>query len=70
MPSWRREYALLSRINDGAGGRRRKYDRRPQWVAASAIVGLLGCEGEVLSKTIIPVIGYFTIAGLVGIVFV
>jgi hypothetical protein len=39
-------------------------------VAASAIVGLLGCEGEVLSKTIIPMIDYFTIAGLIGIVFV
>lgn len=39
-------------------------------VAASAIVGLLGREGEVLSKTIIPMIDYFTIAGLIGIVFV
>jgi L-lactate permease len=39
-------------------------------VAASAIVGLLGCEGEVLSKTIIPMIDYVTFAGLIGIVFV
>ncbi len=36
-------------------------------VAASATVGLLGQEGSVLRKTILPTIYYLTVVGLLGL---
>lgn len=39
-------------------------------VAASAVVGLLGREGEVIRKTLIPFFYYATMAGLLGLLFV
>ena len=37
-------------------------------VAASATVGLLGQEGNILRKTIIPTIYYVLLAGILGII--
>lgn len=36
-------------------------------VAASATVGLLGHEGNLLRKTILPTLYYVSLAGLLGI---
>lgn len=38
-------------------------------VAASATVGLLGKEGIVLRKTILPTIYYLVVVGLLGLLF-
>ena len=37
-------------------------------VAASATVGLMGREGEILRKTIIPTLYYVLLVGLLGLV--
>ena len=38
-------------------------------VAASATVGLVGCEGALIRKTILPMIYYVVFAGLLGLLF-
>ena len=39
-------------------------------VAASATVGLLGREGTILRKTILPTIYYLTMLGILGLIAV
>ena len=38
-------------------------------VAASATVGLVGCEGALIRKTILPMIYYLVAAGILGLLF-
>jgi lactate permease len=37
-------------------------------VAASAVVGLLGREGLIIRKTLIPMIYYLIVAAIIGII--
>ncbi len=39
-------------------------------VAASATVGLLGKEGSVLRKTILPTLYYVLLAGVIGLIMI
>ena len=38
-------------------------------VAASATVGLVGCEGLLIRRTIVPMMYYVGVAGLIGLLF-
>jgi lactate permease len=39
-------------------------------VAASATVGMLGREGSVLRKTILPTLYYVLVAGIIGLIMI